>query len=256
MFIFNKPRNITGQAIFVIIFMFFSTLQAKNLDKYNNANSIADYFSGILLLSQSNYQDSYKFLKKLDGLEQTHSTYSSKYLYSLVNSKNYNQAVNFSKKLEKEKQDSFESDLILGMYYLKNSKNNLSSRYFLKAKNRKSRTVLETYIANSLYIWSNLKNLDFNKASIQLNELDSRFENLKKIQNVFLNCYFDNINTPTLFDNLISNQKTFLGIIIFMKISRNIGNKERALKIIISALEKYPRNLLLNQLKIDLINSK
>ena len=63
-------------------------------------------------------------------------TFSSKYLYSLVNSGNFNQAFNFSKKLEKKKRDSFESDLIIGVYYLKNSKNDLAKKYFLKAKKR------------------------------------------------------------------------------------------------------------------------
>ena len=33
------------------------------------------------------------------------------------------------------------------------------------------------------------------------------FENLKKIQNVFLNCYFKSKNTKTLFENLTSNEK-------------------------------------------------
>ena len=78
----EKLSNIIGHIVFVIIFIFFSTLEAKNSEKYNKAESLADYFSGILLLNQSKYKDSYDYLKKLNGLEQSHPNYSKKYIYS------------------------------------------------------------------------------------------------------------------------------------------------------------------------------
>ena len=34
---------------------------------------------------------------------------------------------------------------------------------------------------------------------LELEKLDQRFENLKKIQTVFLNCYFNSSNTNSLF---------------------------------------------------------
>ena len=89
---------ITGHILFVITLIFFSTLQAKNLEKYNNAENIADYFSGVVLLNQSQYDESYKYFKRLDGLEKNHTAFSSKYLYSLINSGKFNEAFNFSKK--------------------------------------------------------------------------------------------------------------------------------------------------------------
>ena len=192
---FKKLTKITIQILFVINFISFSTLNAKNLGKFNNAESISNYFSGILLLNQSKYQDSYNYLKKLDGLEKTHKNYSKNYLYSLVNSENLNHAFNFSKKLEKEKKDSFESDIIIGVYHLKNSKFNLSKKFFLKAKKRKSVSLLDNYIAESLYIWSDLVINDPDRALINLSQIDERFQNLKKIQKVFLNCYFDDNQT-------------------------------------------------------------
>ena len=177
--------KITGQILFVINFIFFSTLQAKNLDKHYNANSISNYFSGILLLNQSKYNDSYKHLKRLEGLEKSHVNYSSKYLYTLVNSGNLNQAFIFAKKLERLKQDSFESDLIIGIYHLKNSNNNLSKKYFFQAKKRNSRSILDSFIVDSLFIWSDLKKSQLNKAKADLKNLDNRFENLKNTK-----CFF------------------------------------------------------------------
>ena len=85
------------------------------MDKYNKADYIADYFSGILLLNQSKYTDSYQYFKKLDGLEDSHPNYSRKYIYSLINSGNFSQAFNFAKKLNREKKNNFESDLVLGI---------------------------------------------------------------------------------------------------------------------------------------------
>ena len=115
MYIFKKLLKTIDLILFVIIFLSFSTLQAKNLDKFNKADNISNYFSGILLLNQSKFNDSYKYLKKLDGLEKNHLAYSSKFLYSLINSGNFNQAFLYSKKLERENLDSFESDLIIGI---------------------------------------------------------------------------------------------------------------------------------------------
>ena len=119
MSIFEKLVKITIQIFFVIIFFHFSTSNAKILYQIEKADKISNYFSGILLLNQSKFQESYSYLKKLDGLEESHLAFSKKYLYSLVNSGNFNQAFAYSKKLEKESRDNFEADLVSGVYFLK-----------------------------------------------------------------------------------------------------------------------------------------
>ena len=254
--IFKLSVKIIGQILFVIIF--FSTLQAKNFDKFNEANDISDYFSGILLLNDNQYNDSVKYLKKLNGLEEIHINYSSKYLYSLVNSGKFNEAFNYSRKLEKLKLDSYESNLITGIFYLKNSKSNLAKKYFLKAKNKNSRFILNEYISSSLLNWSSLRGTDINYASLQLEKLDKRFENLKKIQNVFLNCYYNSSNTNKLFTELNSNNKIDFSRYSYFHASyaASSGKIDKAKNIIQSGLKLYPRNLLLNQYKIDLNNEK
>ena len=254
--LFKLSFKIIGQITFVI--MFFSTLQAKNLDKFNEANLVSDYFSGILLLYDDQYNKSFKYLKKLDGLEEIHINYSTKFLHSLVNSGNFNQAFNYSKKLEKKKLASFESHLITGIYYLKNSNINLAKKYFLKAKSVNSRFILNNYVSNSLNIWSSLKSLDINSASLDLKKLDKRFKNLKNIQNVFLNCYYNNANTNKLFIELNSDNKIdFSRYNYFHALhAHSSGDINLAKKIVQSALKLFPRNLLLNQYKIDLKEEK
>ena len=258
MLIFKKLTKITSHIIIVIIFIFFSTLEAKNFQKYNKANSIADYFSGILLLNDNKYKESYNYLKKLDGLEKSHPSYSTKYIYSLVNSGNFNLAFNFSKKIEIKQISTFETDLIIGIYYFKNSKYVLAKKYFNKAKRRESISVLNNYIINSLIIWSDLRNSNFEKAKINLNNLDARFENLKKIQNVFLNCYFNEIETSKLFTKLTIDQNTDFSRYnyFYARYLDNKGELNEAKKILDSAIKKYPRNLLLNQYKLNLNNKK
>ena len=252
--IFQFRFKTTLQILFVITF--FSTSSAKSLDKFNDAERVSDYFSGILLLNDNQYEDSLRYLKKLNGLENSHMSYSVKYLYSLVNSGNLKEAFNYSKKLEKQKLDSFESHLISGIFYLKNSNNNLAQEYFIKAKARNSNFILNNYISNSLYNWSNFSNL--NQAELELKNLDERFKNLKKIQNIFLNCFYKRPETNNLFKEITSMSKTdFSRYNYFYAVyMASIGNKRRAIEIVESALKLHPRNLLLNQFKIDLISNK
>ena len=251
---FNYLYKITIQIFFVIIFL--STSSAKSLDKFYNADKLSNYFTGILLLKENQYEDSFNYLKKLNGLEKNHKNYSTQYLYSLVNSGNLNEAFNYSRKLEKLKLDSFESHLISGIFYLKNSDIEEAKKYFFKAKEKNSRFILNTYLSSSLYNWSNL--LNFNQSVQDLKKLDSRFENLKKIQNVFLNCYFENSNTSNLYSEIISNQKTDFSRYNYFHASyvASTGNINNAKEIINSALAINPRNLLLNQYKNDLNENK
>lgn len=246
--------KITGQIYFVIIFLLVSP--AQSLDKFSKSNNVSDYFSGILLLNDNQYEDSFKYLKKLSGLESSHRNYSIKYLYSLINSGNFKEAYNYSQKLEKQKLDIFESQLISGIFYLKNSNKDKAQYYFTKAKSNNTRFILNNYVVSSLLNWSNLSNL--NNAQLELEKIDKRFENLQKIQNVFLNCYFDSPKTNGLFNELTMNQKTDFSRYYYFYASylASNGKINNASEIVNSALKLYPRNLLLNQFKIDLKNGK
>ena len=254
--IFNLNFKTIGQVLFVIIFL--STSPAKSLDKFNKADYVSDYFSGILSLNENQYEDSFKFLKKLNGLEDSHINYSIKYLYSLVNSGNLKEAFIYSRKLEKKNLDSFESHLITGIFYLKNSDMDLAQKYFLKAKNKNSRFILNNYVSNSLFNWSNLSSLNLNQATLELKKLDKRFENLKNIQKVFLNCFFNSPNTKNLFNQLTANKKIDFSRYNYFYASfiASTGKIDEAKNIVKSALKLYPRNLLLNQYKIDLAEGK
>ena len=253
-----KLQKITTLFLFVILLITFSTIEGKTLDKYSKGENIANYFSGILLLNNSKYSRSYKYLKKLDGLEESHPFYASKYLYSLVNSGNFSQAYNFSKKLEKRKIDTIESNLVLGTHYLKNSQLDYAKKYFDKAKRLTDRSLLDNYITNSLYLLSSLKNIKLEKAESNLLSFDDRFENLNKIQDVFLYCYFNSEKTEAKFQSLLENKKIDFSrySYFYAKYLHDAGKSSQAKKIIQESLKNNPRNLLLNQYKFDLEKTK
>ena len=253
--LFKYSLKLIVQIFFVIIF--FSTLQAKNLEKFNDGDNISDYFSGILLLNNNQYIESYKFLKKLSGLEESHLNYSSRYLYSLVNLGKFNEAFAYAKKLEERKLNSFESDLIIGIYYLKYEKFELAQKYFLKLKKNNSKFVLNNFVSNSLLNWSGFYKIDLKNAENKLNSIDPRFENLKNIQKVFLHCFYKSKKTDFLFKQLTSNDKIDFSRYnyFYAKYLANSGKIKQAEQLIDSSLELNPRNLLLNQYKIDLNNN-
>ena len=254
--IFKFKFKLILQLLFVIIF--FVPLKAKNIDKFNEGNYISSYFSGILLLNDSQYDESYNFLKKLNGLEESHLNYPLRYLYSLINLGKFNEAFNYSKRLEKKKLSNFESDLIIGIYYLKNRNHDLAKEYFLKLKKRKTNSMLNNFITNSLLNWISFKELDLNSAQNKINKVDSRFANLKSIQNVFLHCFYNSPKTEIYFEKLISNKKIdFSRYNYFYAVHlSNKGKIDQTKKLVSSSLELYPRNLLLNQYKLDLQNNK
>ena len=50
-------------------------------------------------------------------------------------------------------------------------------------KNKKSQFILNNFVSTSLSNWSSFKDLDLNSAKDKIQEIDSKFENLKNIFN-------------------------------------------------------------------------
>jgi len=250
--IFKFLINFILQILLVTIF--FSTLNARNLDKFSSGNYVSNYFSGILSLNDSHYDESYKYLKRLEGLEESHSSYSSKFLFSLINLGKFNEAFYYSKKLDRKKLGNFESNLIIGIYYLKIQNYELAEKYFLKMRSVKTDFILNEFLANSLLDWVSFSKLDFKNAQNRINSIDKSFENLKKIQNAFVHCYYKKPETKFIYEKLTLNEKVNFSRYNYFYASYlfNEGKEKNARKVLNSSLKLYPKNLLLNQLKLDL----
>ena len=249
-----KKKNILVILKFILIFFLFTNLEAKNIGKFFSGNNYSNYFSGIISLNDDEYQNSYNFFTKLGGLEENHFNYSQNYLQTLVSLNKYTEAYKYSKKLEKKKLNSFESDLIIGIYYLKNNKLKNAKKYFLKLNNKNSKGSIKNLLSISLINWVDFNDLNFESSLKVMNSINPRYNNLKKIQTVFLHCYFQDKNTSQVFQNLVSDKSNdfsrynfFYANYIFSK-----GDKRKTLNILNKTSDLFPRNLLINQFKKDI----
>ena len=246
--------------IFVILFFnIFNILIAKNTEKFNNAKDIRNYFSGILATNDNQYKKSYIYLKSLNDLEDIHYTYSPYYQYSLVALNKFKDAANYSKKLEDKKLDNFESTLINVIYHLENKDFEKVSFYLKKLEDKDQPGTIQNLLSASLNVWMNFRNTkELNSALNLLDNIPKKFKNLTNIQKTFTYCYFDSPKTDEVFKKLTSNSSVNYSRYFFFHanylISKN--NEAEAKKIIKSALYKYPKNLTLNQLRLDLEKKK
>ena len=240
--------------LFVIKITFlFSLFPAISLEKVYKAKDLSNYLSGVISLNENDYETSYKFLKNINGLEKDHFTFSQIYLYSLINLNKFTEAFRYSRKLEQNQLNNFESDLVVGIYHLKNKKPFLAKEYLLRNYQRKNLDPIQKLISILILQWSNFEDLTYQDSIRRLEKIDVRFENIKKIQKSFLNCYFDKSSTSKVFFNLVNDKSANFNRYNFF-FANYLNNNNRTLEYnnaIKAALKKTPRNLLINQLKLD-----
>ena len=230
----------------------FNVIYAKNVDNYYKATNISNYFSGIVSFNNNEHDNAYKYLKRVGGLEETHLNYSKYYIYSLINLERINEAYNFSKELEKKNLDSFESNLIIGIYNLKNKKYAESSRYFQKLKTQSMKGSLQFLTSSSLNNWTTFQEKNSIEALKAVSEMPDQF---RDIQLVLTHCFYNLSSTENKFKNLVNEKNDFSRYSFFY--ANYLFKKKKtdhAKNVINSALKKNPRNLLFKQMEIDLAN--
>ena len=248
--------------LLIYLFLLLNTssiIFAKNLDKFSKAENISNYFSGILAINDSQYQKSHNFLKSLNDLENSHYRYSQYFQYSLITLRKFKDAANYSKKLEKKKIDNFESNLISGIYYLKNKDFDKAKFYFKKLRNKNLPGSMQNLVANSLNSWSHFADVDNLKSALSLlDTLPKKFQNIQNIQKVFAYCYFDSNKTDEEFKKLTSNPNVNYSRYFFFHTNylASKKNKQKAKETLKSYLKIYPKNLILNQFKLNLEKEK
>ena len=123
-FIFFKTTLYT----FIFLGIFNSSFSKVN--KFNfDAKNISNYFSGIISFDDLDYNNSQKFLKRLDDFENKSLKYSSRLMQSFINLEKFKEAYSYSRKLEKKNLSNFESNLFLGLYEFK--RKNMIKRSFI-----------------------------------------------------------------------------------------------------------------------------
>ena len=253
-------KNLKVQFKYLIYLLFLLNIvnfaHTKDIDKFLNENDITNYFSGIVAINENQYQDSYYYLKDLNNLEQSHYNYSQYFQYSLITLKKFREAVNYSKKLEENKIDNFESNLISAVYYLKSQDQAKSSYYIEQLIDKSQPGTIQNLVSSSLNSWVNIKNQPNLESSLKLlDSIPRNYENLKKIQKAFVYCYFDSNKTGNVFRELFANPNIDFSRYIFFYVNyllKKDDTKEEAKNILQDSLKQYPKNLILNQLNVDI----
>jgi hypothetical protein len=160
--------------IFFLLFLnIFNILSAKNIDKFSNSKDLSKYFSGIVATNNNQHQPSYNYFKSLNNLEESHYPYSQYYLFSLVTLKKFKDAAYYGRDLKRKELDSFESNLVTGIYYLENGELEQAKIYFEKLKDKSKSSSIQNLLSASLNNWTNFS--DINSALSSLKSLPNRF---------------------------------------------------------------------------------
>ena len=247
--------------IYIILFLltillFESKLFAKeNKIRYSKEN-ISSYFSGIVSVNQSNNKKAFDYLKKAKSLKNKHSRFNAEYIRTLILIDKFEQAFAFSKNVWTNDEFIFEADLLLGLDYFIN-KDYVNAETHFKRLNKISQYDLffNDFIGNVLIAW--------NKAS-QMNKEDSfKFIEktplqIKKIQNIFLQCYFGDSQTKKSFEKLINDEDyNFSRYNFFLTNYLLFNNKTKeAEKVITNSRKEYNSNLLIKQTENFLLNGE
>ena len=254
---FFKLYKLILQTLFLYILLLMSS--SVGLEKHFKSDSVSNYFSGIVSLQDNKYEESYIFFKNLENLEDNHSKYSKSYIKTLVNNSKINEAFKYSKKLKKKGINFFESDVIVIGKLIK-SDNFYKADSYLTSINKNNYTPLQELLSQIVFNWTQIEKLklDYNEAQKIFQLISPKFKNIKKINSVFLNCYFDTPNVDAKFQNLINDQTTDFSRYTFFYANYLLKKdlSKKANLILKAKLQDVPRNLLLNQLSLDIKSKK
>jgi len=250
---FFKLKKLILQTLFLYIFLLTSS--KGSIEKYYRGDSISNYFSGVVSLNDNKYQESYNFFKNLESLEDNHNKYSTSYIEILVNNSKINEAFRYSKKLKKKKINFFQSDAIILSKFIKNSNFNKSHDYLITI-NEKNYTPLQILLKQITLSWVKVEKfkLNYDEAQEVFQSISDKYKNINKINDVFLNCYFDTPNVETKFQNLINDQTTDFSRYTFFYANYLLKKdlSKKASLILKAKLKDVPRNLLINQIYSDI----
>ena len=216
---------------------------------YTGAN-ISNYFSGII--SAKNYDDenTHRYLKKVKLLKNHHSRFNAEFLRNLILLEKFNEAFAFSQSVWNEDELFFESDLLLGLNSFKKKDYKNSVKHFERLnKISQYNLFFDDFIGNVLIAWNKAAQGKKEESFEVLKKIPEPYRHLKKIQKVFLKCYFDMDDTEFFYKEIIENKEfNFLRYNFFLTNYFLFNNKEKqAIKIIKSVREKNRSNLLIEE---------
>jgi len=250
--------NVFTKNLVIILFVLlsFNNAYSKAVSKKINKDEISSYLSGIHSHKNNDFENSYKFFRKLSEKEIFNKEISKKYIRTLINLEKYHEAYLISKRLNKQNNSSFESKILISIFEIKRGKDSKIIRSKLSKENLELSS-LEAYVLDTTLFWSDVENYKLPNALKQLNKLNKNYKNITQIQKTFLNCYLLSENKNASFINLIKNSSIDMTRYNYFY-ATTLSDSDKASKkdILKKALKDKPRNLILNQYLQDLEKKK
>ena len=250
--------------IYIILFLLSILLiEPKVFSKdskiqYTSEN-ISNYFSGIISINQNHNNKAIKYLKKVVSLKNKHTQFNIEFIRTLIQLGKFEKALAFSKEVWIEEELFFEADLLLGLNSFLKRDYIMAQKYFERL-NKISRYNLffDNFVGNTLIAWSRASQGDKEGSFKFLEKVPKSYGKLKKIQNVFLQCYFDDSEIQKSFEDLINDKDYNFSRYNFFLINYLLheNNTIKAKKIIESSRKKYNSNLLIEQTENFFLNNE
>jgi len=232
-----------------ILFLDTETFGKDNKVKYSR-NDISNYLSGIISANQDYTKAAFKFLNKAQSLKNDHSNFNVQFIRTLILLEKFEQAFAFSKDVWLEDEYFFETDLLLGLEsFIKKDYLNAEKHFERLNKISRYNLLFEDFLGNILIAWIKASENNKEDSFKFLDKVPERYHNLKKIQNSFLQCYFDTSKAQIAFEQLMHNEDSdfsrynffFANYLLFK--NKNI----EAEKVINLSRKTHKSNLLIKQ---------
>ena len=235
--------------LITILFLDTETFGKDSKVKYSR-NNISNYLSGIVSVNQDYTNAAFKYLNKVQSLKNDHSNFNVQFIRTLILLEKFEQAFAFSKDVWLEDEYFFETDLLLGLEsFIKKDYLNAEKHFERLNKISRYNLLFEDFLGNILIAWIKASENNKEDSFKFLDKVPERYHNLKKIQNSFLQCYFDTSKTQIAFEQLMNNEDSdfsrynfFLANYLLFK-NKNI----EAEKVINLSRKTHKSNLLIKQ---------
>ncbi|MDC6465582.1 tetratricopeptide repeat protein [Pelagibacteraceae bacterium] len=235
--------------LFAIFFSITTTFSANNQIKYKSEN-ISNYFLGLVSLNNNYNKKALKYFKKNKSLKKKHSQFNTEYLKTLVLLDKFDEAFEFSNSIWKEDELFFETDLLLGLESLQKKNYEEAEKYFERLNQiSKHNIFFDNFIGNVLLAWSEAYKKNKQDSYKYIDKIPEKYKQLKLTQNIFLKCYFDDLNVEKSFNKLINDKNYDFSRYNFFLINYLLHNKKNheAGKIIKNSRKASESNLLIKQ---------
>ena len=235
--------------LITILFLDTETFGKDSKVKYSR-NNISNYLSGIVSVNQDYTNAAFKYLNKVQSLKNDHSNFNVQFIRTLILLEKFEQAFAFSKDVWLEDEYFFETDLLLGLEsFIKKDYLNAEKHFERLNKISRYNLLFDDFLGNILIAWIKASENNKEDSFKFLDKVPERYRNLKKIQNSFLQCYFDTSKTQIAFEQLMNNEDSdfsrynffFANYLLFK--NKNI----EAEKVINLSRKTHKSNLLIKQ---------